>query len=209
MKLQLSARRSCLLVVGKSGSGKSTFALRYLVADRSLACRFLFDPEGEFATRLGLRACETEEECIMALDDGFVVFDPHTMFPGAMAEAMEWFCNFAFNASSAMAGSKVLLIDEAWKYCSPGSIPPALANCLQTGRKRGLGMIFATQRPNRLNESITNESTEMICFRLQGGNALERVRDLGANDAEVSALQAGEFVAVNVDSGAELRGRLW
>lgn len=209
MSLQLEARRQCLLIVGKSGSGKSTFALRYLVAERSFVCRFLFDPEGEFSTRLKLSAARTAEECELAIEDGFVIFDPHSMFPGRMSEALEWFCAFAFEASSKMGGSKILLVDEAWKYCSPGSIPMALANCIQTGRKRGLGMAFATQRPNRLNESITNEVTECVCFRLQGVNALERVGEMGADSDEVAALPMGSFVALNVDSGSELRGRLW
>ena len=106
------------------------------------------------------------------LADGFVVFGPHTMFAGRLEEALEWFCTFAFDASSRMPGAKLLLLHEAWKYCTPGSIPMPLATCIQTGRKRGLGMAFATQRPNRLNESITNETTELVCFRLQGENAL-------------------------------------
>lgn len=209
MNLQLEARRQCVLVVGKSGSGKSTFALRYLVADDSLACRFIFDPEGEFSTRLGLSAAITAQECELALDDGFVVFDPHTLFPGDMNAAVEWFCGFAFEASSRMKGAKVLLLDEAWKYCNPGSIPLPLANCIQTGRKRGLGMMFATQRPNRLNEAITNETTELVCFRLQGENALKRVEELGVDRDEVTGLPPGAFIALNVDTGGEMRGKVF
>ena len=170
-------------------------------------CRFLFDPEGEFSTRLHLRAARSAQECKLALDDGFVVFDPHTMFAGRLEEALEWFCTFAFDASSRMPGAKLLLLDEAWKYCTPGSIPMPLATCIQTGRKRGLGMAFATQRPNRLNESITNETTELVCFRLQGEDALKRVADLGADADEVTQLPPGSFVAVNVDTGGVLRGQ--
>lgn len=102
-----------------------------------------------------------------------------------------------------------MLVDEVWKYCSPTAIPQELANCIQTGRIRNLEMMFATQRPNRLNETITNEVTELVCFRLQGVNALKRVADLGAPLEEVVALAPGAFVAVNVDTGGELRGRVF
>jgi DNA helicase HerA-like ATPase len=207
--VQLDAKRSCTLVVGKSGTGKSTFAFRYLVAEKTFTGRFIFDPDGEAVRRLGLQSSESEEDLNLSLDDGFTVFDPHAMFPGQLPEAMEWFCGWCFKVSAQLPGAKCLLIDEAWRYCSPGSIPAPLANCLQTGRKCGLGMIFVTQRPNRLNEAITNEATECVCFRLQGENALKRVADLGADVAEVSQLPNGAFVALNVDSGAELRGRLW
>ena len=70
-------------------------------------------------------------------------------------------------------------------------------------------MMFCTQRPNRLNEAITNEATELVCFRLQGENAIKRVVELGAHDEEVLHLVNGSFLAINVDSGAELRGRVF
>jgi DNA helicase HerA-like ATPase len=208
MSLQLEAKRECVLCSGVSGSGKTTFALRYLVADKSLACRFLFDAEGEFAQRLGLTACKTQEECELAVDDGFVVFDPHGMFPGDLAAALEWFCEWCFDASSKLAGRKMLLIDEVWMYCTPGAIPKPLAVVVQTGRKRGLGTLFASQRPNRINEAITNGVTEAVCFRLQGENALKRVSDLGADPVLIASLAEGQFVSVLSD-GREFRGRLW
>ena len=102
-----------------------------------------------------------------------------------------------------------MLLDEAWKYCSPHSIPFALSNCIQTGRKRGLEMFFCTQRPNKLNEAILNETTELVCFRIQGNNALEKVKDLGSDDLEVSDLPLGSFVGRNVKSGVEIRGKLF
>jgi hypothetical protein len=209
MTLHLAARPYCLLVCGISGTGKTTFALRYLVANDKLAARFIFDPDGEAAQRFGLTPAESEEELELSLDDGFTIYDPHAMFPGKLPEAMEFFCGWAFEAAARVPGEKVLMIDEAWRYCSPNAIPESLAKCIQTGRKRRLGMIFLTQRPNRLNEAITNETSELVSFRLQGENALKRVSDLGADRDEISALAPGAFVAVNAATAAELRGRLW
>lgn len=207
--MDVDAKRSCLCVFGKSGTGKTTFAFRYLVAAKNITGRFIFDPDGEAARRFRLSACVSEDELDCSLDDGFSIFDPHAMFPGRLDEGLEWFNRWCFRAASELPGDKVEFIDEAWRYCTPGKMPPALANNLQTGRKVRLGMVFLTQRPNRLNEAITNEATECVCFRLQGENALKRVSDLGADVEEVSQLPNGAFVAVNCDSGGELRGRLW
>lgn len=103
----------------------------------------------------------------------------------------------------------MLLIDEVWMYCTPGSIPKPLAVCVQTGRKRGLGTMFASQRPNRVNEAITNGVTEAVFSRLQGDNALKRADEMGAIVGEVRDLVEGQFVSVISSTGQEIRGRLW
>ena len=45
-----------------------------------MQCRFVFDPEGEYASKLGLPAAETREELIFAAEDGFCIFDPHALW---------------------------------------------------------------------------------------------------------------------------------
>lgn len=208
MNLQVANKLRRILLCGESGTGKTTFGLRYLVADKALTCRFLFDPEGEFSARLRLPAARTPDECAVAVEDSFVIYDPHEMFPGDLAAGLQWFCGFCFEAASALPGEKMMLIDEVWQYCSPNQIPKPLAVCIQTGRKRGLATMFATQRPNRINEAITNGITELVAFRLQGDNALEAVGEWVKTE-EVLNLPDGAFVAVNCRTRGEMRGRLW
>jgi DNA helicase HerA-like ATPase len=203
------ARRACTLLAGQSGSGKTTFALRYLVRARDLVARFIFDPQdAQYQSRLGLPAAESVGECEASLADGWTVFDPNALFPGRHSDAFAWFCAWAFEAAARGPGRKVLLVDEVWRYCSPNAIPPALATVIQTGRVRGLDVMFATQRPNRLNEAITNEVSELVCFRTQGFNALRVLTDLGAPQ-EVDSLPPGQFVALNCQTGGQLRGRVF
>lgn len=208
--LQFDAKSRVSLITGRSGAGKTTFALRYLVAEKSLQCRFLFDPEGEYSAKLKLPPVETVEEFPFAVEDGFVCFCPHTLFPGNLSGAFAWFCDYVFHASTALPGRKLMLVDEAWKYCSPNSIPQTLANVLQTGRKRGLESMFATQRPNKLNESILNEVTELVYFSLQGRNAIKILADTYDVDPEdVQALDLGQYVSFSINSGEERRGAMW
>lgn len=209
MNLQIDARSVITIAAGVQGSGKSTFALRYLIADRDLSCRFLFDQEGEFCQRLAVSAAETVQELHLAIEDGFVLFDPHTLFPGRMEDAFSWFCAWCYDIASRLPGRKLLMLDEAWKYCSPHSIPQPLANCVQTGRKRGLEMLFATQRPNKLNEAILNEWTEFVCFTLDGEKALDCVEERGADRDEVRNLPLGSFVALNKHTRGVLRGKVF
>jgi len=192
-----------------SGSGKTTFALRYLVAERDFVCRFLFDPDGEFEERLGLTAAETYDEFLCAAEDGFVVFDPHKLFPGEMQTAFATFCDWCFGWSVINPGRKVILLDEAWKHCDRLSIPHSLATAVQTGRKVGLEKIFTTQLPHKLNGSILNEWTEFACFTLDEEKALDCIADRGADRDEVRNLPLGSFVSLNRHTRGVLRGSLF
>lgn len=207
--LQFDATRAVTLVAGRSGSGKSTFALRYLVNAPGMACRFLFDPRGEFTARLQLPASRSGADLEGALGEQWVIFDPGGMFPGNPAGAFRFFCRWVFTVCQRGPGRKVLLIDEVWKYCTPQAIPLELAECVQEGRKVSLDLMFATQRPNVLNESITNEVTEAVCFALSGPNAVRTMAGLDVPEEVSLALVNGQFYAVNRDSGGTLRGRVF
>jgi len=193
-----------------SGSGKTTLGLRYLVASAHLyTCHFVFCADEEFEQRLRLSAAETVEELSLAVEDGVALFDPHETFPGDLSAAFDWFCQWTYDTASALPGRKLLLLDEAWKYCDRLSIPRSLSSCVQTGRKRGLEMMFTTQLPHKLNGSVLNELTELVCFTLGEEKALDCVAEKGAPREEVAALPLGSFYALNKHSRGVQRGRVF
>lgn len=206
MRLQIEGRRNVTICAGCGNTGKSTFALRYLV-NAKLAARFVFDPEGEYAQRLGLASAGDGYALGLALLRGWIIFDPHPMFTGRMEEAFSFFCDWSFEMASRLPGPKVLVVDEVWKYCSPQAIPQHLANVCQTGRKRGLALMVNTQLPHKLNGSILNEVSEFVAFRLQFTRALDLVSEYGFEPAQVSALPDLAFIA-RTDKGGELRGAI-
>src|SRR4051812_40765518 len=103
------------LVVGMTGSGKSTFAYRYLL-NAPAACRFLFDDLGRAATRLGARPCFTANELEAALATRWVIFNPHRMFEGNPKQAFLFFCDWVLNVSKRGPGKKLVLVDEIWQW---------------------------------------------------------------------------------------------
>jgi hypothetical protein len=48
----------------------------------------------------------------------------------------------------------------------------------------------------------------MVCFRLRFDRALEKVREYGFNADELKGLPDLHFVAWNLDSGGDLRGKI-
>jgi hypothetical protein len=196
------------LIVGMTGSGKSTFAFRYLLNVNS-ACNFIFDDLGRAATRLRIRPAYTARECEAALQTRWVVFNPHRMFPGDMKNAFHRFCQWVFDCARRGPGKKLLLVDEVWQWQTNQEMPRELALCVQTGREEALELVCCTQLPHKVNASITGQATELVCFRLAEPLALARVRELGADVDVVSKLPLGAFVSYNRLSGGSLAGRVF
>jgi hypothetical protein len=192
-----------------SRMGKTTFLLRYLVADSRIVCRFIFDPLGLMAGTLGLVTAETLEELECAVADGWVCFEPSALFPGQPGAALEWFTRWSYDRAKALPGRKALLVDEVWKYQSAQRIPQALAEWVQDGAKWGMECLFATQVPNKLNSAIVGQLTELVCFKLQEKNALAVVEGLGLEKERVQCLAPGQFVALNLFSGGRREGRVF
>jgi hypothetical protein len=203
-------QRTITIVAGVSQSGKSTFALRYML-NATIAFRFIFDPgigSASYAQRLQCDPAADAYDLALGLCRGWVLFNPHPLFPGRLNEAFQFFCEWAFQKSQHLPGRKLLMVDEAWKYTTPQRYPTELANCVQAGGHHGLECMFNTQNPARLNEAIKNECSELVCFQLHGEKSLGFVADQGFDPAEVERLEKLQFVSRHLDSGAELRGRI-
>lgn len=179
VSLQLANSNLVIVVAGRSGTGKSTVA-NLIVLNSGFSCVFIFDPEGEYAGRFQRRACQTVAELNAAIATGWVIFDSTFLFPGSdIAEteqsqaAFKNFCEWVWTKAPAINGQKILVADEIWKFCTPNFIPLSLRAIVQNGRKRGIGLLATSQKPNKMNETIIGEATEFIGFRLEGRNLLK------------------------------------
>ena len=199
------------VIAGVSGSGKTTAALRHMCGASGVACRFIFDFKPEFAARLGVRPVQTANELERAVPSGWVVFQPHRMFPGRLEDAFKFFCRWVFEVCRRGRGRKLLYVDEAWMFCSPNRLPVEVATCIQAGRMEGLEIVWMTQRPHKLNEAIVGQCTELICFTLRSSLAIDaltkEVEEL--DDDTPRNLPLGSFWSINRDSGAVLTGKLF
>lgn len=196
------------MAFGMTGSGKTTFALRYLL-NVSAACRFIFDDKGQAAARLKIRHSSTATQCENDLQRRWVVFNPHVMFQGDTSGAFRWFCQWVFDVSKRANGKKIILVDEVWQWCSPNGIPKELAMISQTGRVENIELLVASQMPHKIHSSVSGQATEMVCFKLQERLALDAVENLGADRSQVESLNPGEFVSWNRLSGASLVGKIF
>jgi len=206
-KLQYDHPSSKILVTGKSGSGKTTYGLR-LLTNGQWDYRFVFDGEGELATRLRLRPAFSPEQCLAAVSGRWVIFDPGRTFSNPQA-GLSFFCEWAFTLCERLPGRKIILVDELWKYCNSATVPKELELVVFTGRRVGLDCLFLSQRPNRIHNSIRDALSEVVSFRLQDTNSLKFITENGFDEAAIRNLAPGQFIAMNLDNGAVEEGRVF
>lgn len=202
--MQLGHPRFHLGVFGGSGTGKTTYALKY-VANSKSRCAFLFDAEGEFADRMRLRPAKTPAELDAAIRSGWVCYDPHTMFEGDLERGLLFFSRLSMEASKRLPGRKLFVVDELGWYCSGANVPFELKKLVQSGRRFGLDGVFIGQQPNELHNTIRCQLTEVVCFQLTDATALEFPRKFGFDIEAVRALRPFHFIARN-NRGGEHRG---
>ena len=195
-------------IYGMTGSGKTTFALAYLKRTPA-AARFIFDDLGQSSARLKIPLCHTPADLNRALAARWVLYSPHMMFPGDTAAGFRFFCAWLFQASRRGPGRKMFFCDEVWQWQTRNYIPIELAKICQMGRAENLEFITATQRPHRLNDSITGAFTEIICFRLQDDLPLATVKTAGFDPAKIAKLPLGSFISKGTLDGKTTAGRIF
>jgi len=197
------------LIVGMHGSGKSTFAYRHLI-NTPAAARFIFDDLGRAAVRLNIRPCYTASELEASLATRWSIFNPHRMFPGDPKTAFKFFCQWVYDTSRRGPGKKLFLVDEVWQWQDGRVMPRELAMVVQTGREENIEFVCATQLPHDVNDAITGQSTELVCFRLDESKALARIRELRADTETVRNLPLGSYISYDrLDPTCQLAGKVF
>ena len=205
------------LVFGRSGSGKTTYAFRYLANISTeqpanvnpAACVFIFDWKLEASHRLGLPPCGTAAQCEAAVASRWVVFNPAVMFQERQKDAFRWFCHWVFEVARRGPGKKVLFVDELWKFVDAHSLPAELERVARMGRSENLELLSSTQHPRDYHRDIRAEVTEWVCFSMDEPGELDAVRPYFRGVDRVASLPRGSFLAHNRESGAELAGTVF
>jgi hypothetical protein len=214
-------------VVGMTGSGKTTFVIRYVLntgapesGDAPPAAVFIFDDQNRVWPRLKIPVCYTAAQLEAALAMRWICFNPERMFPlvnfqpargipTPVHAAFRFWCRWIGEVAARGPGRKIVCIPEVWRFCTEDSLPPELALLAQAGREFGVELVLDTQRPETLNPSLTGQFTELVCFKLASKEALNAVRSMGADRDLVEALPLGQFVAYNRLTGQQLRARVF
>lgn len=188
------------VVIGGTGTGK-TFWMREELRRRNPPRLLVWDPEADLSDLGNVTISAGEIRSLLALTAGErwrVVYVPP--LERQLAErAFDTFCRIAFLRAE-QGRSPMIVVDELATVVRAGSAPTYWTACVSRGRKRGLSIMAASQRPARIDKDFWSQANRIRCSalgyiedqkamaaalgrpldevaRLQGFEALERDRN--------------------------------
>jgi len=213
----LKFRSQMSLLQASTGGGKSWAIRRILEQSFGKIPHIILDTEGEFAT---LRekydyiligkgyeiAADPKTAHLMALrlwEEGVsAIIDLYELTPWDRALFVKNFVNAMINAPKKLWNPVLLVIDEAHEYAPEGDRTEsgrALHLLASKGRKRQIGVIFATQRIATLSKNVVAACKNKLIGYTSLMNDMKRAADeLGFNKEEMISLRKldpGEFFA--------------
>lgn len=210
--MNIIRKASHVLIAGNSGSGKTTYAERYIIGSHHPRV-FLFDHQGEFTERLHLPPVLSFDRIRpRAETERLVCYDYSQEHPGRLEECFDGFCDEVFDISryhlEPMKFDCLMVCDEVQKCSSNANCPKPLKNILQTGRRFGVDSCCITQQPNRIHNEQREQVTELVLFNLMDENSLKFVAQMGKNTEEVQALKPLEYKWYNLRTGEERKSKI-
>lgn len=189
------------LIVGASGTGKSTLLLKQLKKQKA-RLKFIYDHQGEYAHKLGIPACyDPEGLCEKTAAGGYVIFDPLKMFSGKLPEGFCFFCDYVWAVCTELPGRKILCCDELQKVTDEKSLCEELQNILDSGRRFQIDCIFGSQAPNSLHNRVRGQITEVYTFNHWEDNALIYLKANGFDSEQVRNLPIHKYFYKNLRTG--------
>ena len=204
--MNLSHEANKLLIVGASGTGKSTYWTKYVLNSYHVK-KFVFDHEGEFAFRHGMQPVYELTDEIVARNQ-FIIYDPSEQFEGDVATAFDYFCDLCFRVCKTISGPKLFCADEMQKLVDTYNITPELSSLMETGRRYEIDTAFVGQQANLLHGRLRNQLTECVTFRQIDERAIKFLADVGFDETAIRALENLNFIARNLRTGTQISGKI-
>lgn len=195
-----------ILITGKSGTGKTTYLIRYLLA---VPYDFVwaFDHQSELSELLKVENAVTTQDIEEQTWQGFCLFDPAILFPGEMHAGFDFYSDYVFQFSQRSPGKKLFVCDEFQLFSQTDSFSWELSRLIENGRRYQIDCLFISQQPNLIHNRVRNQLTEVVCFQQTDWRVLQCLAEWGFDPQEVSTLKVpGYFVINNFRTGKVQRG---
>jgi hypothetical protein len=211
--VQVHHKPTKILIVGKSGSGKTTYELRY-VRNSGHATVFIFDHKQEFEEREGIPASISIDECTERLTKGekFISYHYAHEFPGDAENAFQFFCEWVYEICKALRDDgkeRLFACDEVNRFTGTGDMGWAFRQLIEDGRLQGLDFVGTSHAANQIHNRLRLQLSEIVALRTLDPRPLAFLQENGFPVEEIKALPTGAFIAKDLDTDTFTRGKLF
>jgi DNA helicase HerA-like ATPase len=194
--------------MGASGSGKSTAVKRILAAEPWPGLQIIVDPDAEYAGQ-GAQIASLARLVELAKLPGArsVVFVP-SVDRAVGIKQFSFVCSLVW--SVALQGRPVrLVVDELSEFTTASEAPAAWRRVVKRGRKQGISVIAAAQRPAEIDKTIWSNASTVRSGRLNFENDQTVIAAaLGVTRDDVASLKQLDYLERDRNTGALIRGHL-
>jgi hypothetical protein len=211
--MQIHHKPTKILIVGKSGSGKSTYQIRY-VLNGNYDRIFIFDHKNEFEERMRVVPCYSLDECTESLKRGdrFVSYMYAEEFPGDSETAFQVYCEWCYEICKILNtdGKKSLFAcDEVNRFTGTSEMGWSFRQLIEDGRLQGLDFCGTSHAANQIHNRLRLQLTEIVALRTHDPRPLAFLEENGFDVEEVKSLPIGSFVLKDLDHDIFKRGKLF
>lgn len=215
--MQIHHKPTKILIVGKSGSGKSTYQLRY-VKNSNFTRYFIFDHKLEFAERLGVAPVFSLDDLTEKLKAGekYLSYHHSDEYPGDGEGAFQDFCDYCYEISKAIestgngsAGNSLFICDEVNRFTSTSDLGDGFKVLIEDGRLQGLDFIGTSHAANQISNRLRLQLSEIVALKTVDSRPLNFLEESGFDPEEVKALPVGTYICKDCDHDVFHRGKLF
>lgn len=115
--------------------------------------------------------------------------------PGSLQQSAAWERFGALCQAAYEGGSVTLYVEELSQFTSASYVPPPWARAVAMGRKRGLSLLCATQRPALCDKTLLGNCTHLRAFAMRyPEDRREVAKVLGCTDRDLAQLAPLQYV---------------
>jgi len=215
--MQVDHKPTKILIVGKSGSGKSTYQTRYVSAGKFNRF-FIFDHKTEFAKRCGFELSFSLADIAERIKKGetHLCYHYSQEYPGESETAFQDWCEFVYDFCNHMeadsdggAGNSLFVCDEVNRFTTTSDMGGPFKQLIEDGRLQGIDFIGTSHASNQISNRLRLQLSEIVALKTIDPRPLQFLEECGFDPEEVSALDTGQFICKNLDRDIFVRGRLF
>ncbi len=203
--------------MGATGTGKSASLKAELEAVNLRLHRpwvILVDPDNEYGAYVA-RACSSLKDLVPAsivapsspaMWYRFIPSDDRATGIRQFA----YLCGLAWIWATRLKRDTLLLVDELAEFTAANEAPAAWRRLVKRGRKAGVSILAASQRPAEIDKTIFSNASRVRVFRLgYEADQAATAAAIGVPRAQVAALEGHAFIEKNaLEGGGICSGRL-